>query len=149
MAHIRTQVRQGMAAAVTGLPLTGARVFVSRPYPLQTTDLPAILIYSDGETTIQAIDIGSPRTLERTMQVWVELVAMATAALDDTLDEGCRQIEVALANPALVGIASAGGVSQVSMQIEIDGTAAQPVGRARMSYQVQYFAAENAPDVAL
>ena len=38
-AHIRRQVREAIGTALTGLTTTGSRVFQSRAYPLETTDV--------------------------------------------------------------------------------------------------------------
>ena len=50
MAHIRKSIRDNAVTAVTGLSTTGSNVFRSRVYPLGTNKLPALCVYTNGET---------------------------------------------------------------------------------------------------
>lgn len=145
--HLRRQIREAVATAVTGLATTGSRVFQSRVYPLQDSEFPALLVYTLGEVVGQG-SMPAPRWQERTVRLQVLAVARADADVDDTLDQICKEVEVALAMPcaALAGIAQM--ITLVSTDIEMQGTDAQPVGQAALTYEVLYMAAENAPDVA-
>jgi hypothetical protein len=146
--HLRRQIREAVATAVTGLTTTGTRVFQSRVYPLEAADLPCLLVRTEGDTSeVQSIHAPSP--LMRTLSVRIIAIARATSDLDDTLDEICRQVEVALAMPCSALSALAETIALESTTIEMSGNAEQPTGSATLQYQVVYFAAENAPDVAL
>ena len=145
--HLRRQIREAVATAVTGLTTTGARVFQSRVYPLQDTELPALLVYSRSEIS-EPVTIHSPRMLDRALDLEIVAVAKATADLDDTLDQICKEVEIALAMP-LAGLASlAETISLQSTDIELRGETEKPTGRATMTYRVDYFNLENAPDTA-
>lgn len=146
--HLRRQIREGVATAVTGLTTTGTRVRQSRVYPLEDADLPALLVVSTGDTA-QATSFPLPRMMERRLRLQVIAVAKAVANLDDTLDLICKEVEIALAMPvaALAGLCKS--ITLVSTDIEMEGTAEKPVGQAAMTYEVYYLNAENAPDVAL
>jgi hypothetical protein len=145
--HLRRQIREGIGAAVTGLTTTSTRVFQSRVYPLEVADLPGLLVRSSSEV-VEVLTIHAPRMQQRSVNVEVVAVARAVADLDDTLDGICKEVEVALAMPisALAGIAK--NVTLASTEIELTGGAEKPVGMATMTYVVEYFALENAPDVA-
>lgn len=145
--HLRRQIREAVGTAVTGLATTGTRVFQSRVYPLQDTDLPALLIYSEGETS-ERRTLGAPGIMERRVRLVVRAVAKGIADLDDTLDGICKEVEVALAMPcaALAGIAKS--ITLFATEIEIEGGAEKPTGQAALTFEVVYLAAENAPDVA-
>lgn len=146
--HLRRQIREAIATAVTGLATTGARVFQARTYPLEReTDLPGLLVFSLAETSDVAT-LGAPRLLSRTLRVQVVAVAEGVSNLDDTLDGICKEVEIALAMPAgaLSGIAKT--ITLVSTDIEMQGTSVRPVGQAAMTFEVVYMAAEDAPDVA-
>lgn len=147
MAHLRQQIREAIATALSGLSTTGSRVYTSRVYPVQTADLPCLLIYADSERS-NALTISCPRPLERSVQFRVEAYAKATSDLDDTLDQICVEVERALAMPvsALVGIVRS--ITLDSTELELV-SAEKPTGRARLAYTVDYFVAEDAPDVAL
>lgn len=146
--HLRRQIREAVAAAVTGLTTTSTRVFQSRVYPLEASDLPALLVVAEVERT-QAVTIHAPRGLQRTLAVDVIGIARATADLDDTLDLIAKEVEIALAPPvsALAGLATTIGPPQTD--IAIDGSSEKPTGRVRLRFEIEYFTADNAPDVAL
>jgi len=149
-AHTRQQVREAIGTALTGLTTTGSRVFQSRAYPLETTDLPGLLIHTRSESS-SASTIHGPSVIDRTLRIEVVAVAQATADLDDTLDTICKEVEIALANPVsgLLAISVGMTVALTGTEIELSVEAEQPLGKATLSYEVEYFTAENAPDVAL
>ena len=146
--HLRRQIREAVATAVTGLTTTSTRVFQSRVYPLEAGDLPCLLIRTQSET-VSAQEISTPRALERYLTVELVAVAKGVADVDDTLDQICKEVEIALAMPcaALAGLAK--GIDLTNVEIELEGSAEQPVGKATLRYQVLYFTEENAPDVAI
>lgn len=145
--HLRRQIREGVGVAVTSLATTGARVFQSRVYPTQTTELPCLLIYTRGETVI-AETIHSPRLLQRSVQLEVVAIAKAAADLDDTLDQICKEVEIALTDPCpnLASIAKSIVLTSTTFDLQREGE--KPTGSATMVYDVEYFNLENAPDVA-
>ncbi len=146
--HLRRQIREAIAGAVTGLSTTGSRVFQSRVYPLERgTDLPGLLVFALAETSERAT-MPAPGLMRRALRMQVVAVVEAVADLDDTLDQICKEVEIALAMPcaALAGIAKT--ITLTSTDIELQGTSVRPVGQAAMTYEVVYLAAEDAPDVA-
>ena len=146
-AHLRRQVREAIGTALTGLTTTGSRVFQSRVYPLATTDLPGLLIFTASEANTTAT-LGAPRLMERRLQIQVIALANAVADLDDTLDGICQEVEIALAMPcaSLAGLAKS--ITLTGTEIEMQGTAEKPTGQAVMTFEVFYMATENAPDTA-
>lgn len=146
--HLRRQIRDAITTALTGLATTGARAFASRVYPLETTDLPALLIHVLDEAS-EGTSLGAPRVMERRVRVRVTAVARATADLDDVLDGICKEVEIALAMPcaALAGIAKV--ITLTATDIALVGDGEKPVGQAAMTYDVVYMAVETAPDAAL
>lgn len=146
--HLRRQIREAVATAISGLATTGARVFPSRVYPLETEgDLPGLLVFTLAEASSRST-LPAPGLMQRTVRLQVVAVAEATADLDAALDQICKEVEIALAMPcaALAGIAKT--ITLTSTDVELRGTSSRPVGQAAMTYEVVYMAAENAPDVA-
>ena len=145
--HLRRQIREAVASAVTGLTTTGSRVFQSRLYPLAETDLPCLLLRTQSESS-ESVSLPAPRLLQRTLRLHVTAVARAVDDLDDTLDLICQEVEAALAMPC----AALGGVAKLitlsGTEIDLRGESEQPIGQADMAFDVVYMAAENAPDVA-
>ena len=146
--HLRRQIREGVASAITGLATTAGRVYQSRVYPLQSAELPGLLISTDSETA-EVQTIHSPRIYERALAVDISIVVKATDDIDDRIDAIAAEIEVALAWPvsALASICKL--LTLKGIEIEMFGTAEKPIARGKMTYEAEYYTAENAPDVAL
>jgi hypothetical protein len=146
--HLRRQIRDAIATAVTGLATTGARVYTSRVHPLTADELPGLRIMTQSEL-VGDTSLGAPRVLERRLRLTVHAIAQALDTLDDTLDQICKEVEVALAMPCAALANLAKSITLVATDIDMSGDAERPVGIAAMTYEVFYMTAENAPDVAL
>lgn len=146
--HLRRQIREAAAAALTGLATSGNNVFQSRTHELQDAQLPGLRIYTNDEA-IQLAELGLSRiySLERDLDLVVEACAKESADLDDKLDLMIKEIETAIA--ANQGIGGAKWVQLKSINVEMEGEAEKQVGVARMTFQVRYNAALGAPDVPL
>ena len=146
--HLRRQIREAVGTKLTGLTTTGSRVFQSRVYPVQDAELPCLLVFTQSET-VEAETVHAPRTLSRTLQLEVSAVAKATADLDDTLDQICKEVEIALAPPVSGGLMSLiEDIVLRSTDIELSGSAEKPTGVARMVFEVSYYHLDSTPDVA-
>ena len=145
--HRRQAAREAIGTALTGLTTTSSRVFQSRVYPLETTDLPGLLVYTGGET-ITVSTIHGPAVLERTLAVRVVGVAKAIADLDDTLDLIVKEIEIAIAGMSVTGIASSITLTGID-EPELSGSSDRPTGQVTMNFDVSYYTTASAPDVAL
>jgi len=101
--HVRKQVRDAVATAVTGLATTGSRVHGYRVYALEgSADLPALSVYIDREDG-EDITIHAGGTRERVLSVHVRGLAAAASAVEDTLDTIAKEVETALASGVVVG----------------------------------------------
>ena len=134
MTHPRKQIRDNLVALLTGLPLTGSRVYGSRLSPVEEGDLPALRIYADSEQAGPLL-IHSQVMRERSITYRIEIVARANTALDDALDAIAEQVEGALV------LASEdtwldGTLGDLSTEIELSDDASQPVGIARMGVTI-------------
>lgn len=148
--HVRQQIREAAAAALTGLSTTGARVYQSRVHVLGDADLPCIVITTNDET-VERGSIGVQALLRRMLSLQVTAKAKATANLDDTLDTIVKEVETAL--NASVSANTLGGLAKhvdlSSVVIDMDGEGEKPVGQAVMNFNVYYMTAANAPDIAI
>ncbi len=145
--HVRQQIRERIAANVTGLTTTGSNVFQSRVYPLQVSQLPALLVYSLSESA-EIDSLTPPRGSTRALQVAIEAVTKQSADLDDKLDTICKEVEVALAADLTVNNL-ADDIYLESTEITLDEKSEKPTGRALMTWRVQYRVRETAPDAAI
>lgn len=146
--HVRRQLREAIASAVTGLTTTGARVFQSRVYPLQpATDLPGLRIFTTDEQAVPDT-IHAPALIDRTVQVRIEGVAQANSDLDDTLDLIAKEVEIALASGVTI---SGKGIplTYLGCEITLNGEGEKPTGSIALSYEARLFNLANAPDVLL
>ena len=95
MTHPRQTIRESLVTLLTGLPLTGSRVYGSRLSPVEEGSLPALRIYADSEQASPLV-IHAQTTRERDITYRIEIVARANADLDDALDAIAAQVEGAL-----------------------------------------------------
>lgn len=155
MSHARTQIRNQVATYLTGLTTTGSRVFDSRPTgrPLQTSELPALLIYTEGEDD-QPETMGGPAgQLTRALRVKVEAVVRANTAFDDTIDTIIAEVETAL--NASTTVFSVNGLARGGIRLaavddpEFDGSGDKVVGRVIMNWIATYRTVANAPQTAI
>lgn len=136
MAHVRKQIRDKFSQILSaGVPLVSSRVYGSRVYPLTEAKLPAITVYTGGEAS--ELNTMGLKTLSRTLSVSVDVYARATQTLDDDLDAICVQVENAIAAQYTLNGLSKNTVLS-STDIDFSGDAEQPVGVARLTFDVLY-----------
>ena len=93
--HIRKQIRDAAVAALTGLASTGSNVFTGKISPLKQAELPALLIFLNGdEGSDGAQNAGA--TADHAGVLRVEGVAAANDDTIDLLDQIAAEVEVAL-----------------------------------------------------
>lgn len=143
--HIRRQLREAVANAVTGLPTAGIKVFQSRAYPLQVSDLPCLVVTADGDS-IEQETIHRPYIQARQVQLRIEGYAVGTVDLDDTLDGICKEVEVAVDNATL---AMVDDIGFAGTQLDTSVVGQQPVGKLTMIYRITVRTMSNSPDVAI
>jgi hypothetical protein len=142
--HVRKQIRDAIAAKLTGLATTGNNVFVDWAYPLERASLPGLLIRTLPESS-QPITMPAPRRYQRSARFAVIVIAQLDSNVQDAVDQICKEVEIALAMPN--GIAAAKAMTLLATQPDFSGEGIKPVGRAAMTYECVYYTAENAPDI--
>jgi len=145
--HLRRQIREAAAAALTGLTTTGSRVFASRARLLQASDLPALRVFCDDED-IENKTMGPVRERKRTLELVVEGCCAANTDADDTLDQIAKEVEIALDNNNSLGV----GVKWIEpkkIKAEFMGHGEVLIAVARMQFEAVYYSAKGSPDVAL
>lgn len=145
--HFRRQLREATATAVTGLTTTGTRVYQSRLYPLQTTDLPCLVVTTDGDKR-DYLTGHYPEQVEAEVIVRIDGYAMATTNLDDTLDLISKEVEIAICTAINSG-SLADFVELAGTVIDESVVGNQPVGKVSMAYRMKVIILANAPDVIL
>lgn len=136
MSHVRTQIRNAVAAELAGI----APVHVARVYPVDEADLPVLLVYTNGEQ-LTGDTFGN---LARSLEVVVEIVAQ-TAALDDAMDALLAQVEQALAG----GLAMATSFLPTEIDVTTSADGSAPIGRLRLTYEATYRTSFADPETSL
>tara|TARA_X000000950_G_scaffold262021_1_gene332859 strand:+ start:228 stop:674 length:447 start_codon:yes stop_codon:yes gene_type:complete len=145
--HIRQQIRERAGTVLTGLTTTGSNVFETRIYPLENTNLPALVIYTKNETS-EPIVISTNRLMSRELELIVEVYVKQTSNFDDQVDKICKEVEVAItADTTLNGLAK--DCFLQSTEIEYNTEGEQPLSYAVLTFLTNYYIQETAPDVAV
>jgi len=146
MAHVRKQIRDAIVTAVTGLTTTGSNVFRSRLYPLESSKLPGLCIFTRSEA-VEFDTLTMSRSINRVLDVIIEGYVSATANYDNTLDQIAVEVEEALAaDVTLGGLSKDLQVTAFEADFSADGD--QPVAVGRFTVTVQYRTAENDVETA-
>jgi hypothetical protein len=143
MAHARQTIREQVGTTLTGLSTTGSNVFQSRVYPLQESNLPALLIYTKEESS-EAIVMGSNRVIERELTLAVEAYVKTNTNSDDTIDTIAEEVETAIGADSTLNN-KAKDVFLVSTDINYVGEGENPVAVATLNFLVSYCTDENDP----
>ena len=136
MAHVRQQIRDRIVSVLkSNALLVRRRVFSSRVYALTEKDLPAITVYTGSEASaLQTIGV---KTSARIVSVDVDIYVRATNNFDNDVDAIAVQIEEAIANDFNVnGLAKSAVLT--ATDINFSGEAEQPVGSAKLTFDVRY-----------
>ena len=141
MAHLRQELRDRMQSTLSsGVTLVSGRVYTNRVYSLSAINLPIVTISFDSESSSLAT-IGI-KTMQRNVDVIVDVYCKANANLDDDVDDICLQIEDAIAGDfTLNGLAKQCILTGTDLQLT--GDAEQPIGIARLRYSILYFTSDG------
>lgn len=144
--HAREQILQAVVGKLTGLPTTGANVFLGRVSDLAANELPAILVRS-GSESVAPLTLAAPRQLERRLTVLVGAVVRVADGLDTALNAIASEIEPALAMPNPLSGLNVAAVTLRGLAAPRMEQGQQPVADITMQYEITYITAEDDPDV--
>ena len=145
--HIRQQIRERAGTVLTGLTTTGSNVFQTRVYPLENTNLPALVIYTKDETS-EPIVVRTNRLMSRELELIIEVYVKQTSNFDDEIDKICKEVEIAIsADTTLNGLAKDCYLQSTSIEYNTEGE--QPLSYAVLTFLTNYYVQETAPDVAV
>lgn len=143
--HVRKQLRDQIAVLVTGLVTYAVNVYKNRRYPVDSSELPCLIVQT-GDEEIELLTMDYPAQQLRREQLIITVIAETTTGLDDMLDEICKDIEVVLAGSVTVAknfkLESTSG-------IEPNVVGDKPVGVVDMRFVGEVYTLENAPFTAL
>ena len=143
--HVREQIRSRIVTNVTGLGTTGSRVFESRIYPLESSALPGLLVYTLSESS-EPIRIGPNRLIQRNLNLVVQAYCEQNSDFDGTIDDICKEVETALASDRTVnGLAKDCFITSTEISFSSEG--AKAIGYATLLFEVDYYTDAQSPDV--
>ena len=148
--HVRKQIRDAAVTALTGLATTGTRVFPTRFHPHAEADLPLLAVYTTQEAD-EPVALGDDPPLDRLVDVVVECVARAAAAVEDTIDTMAAEVEAAMHAAIQSGGLAAlvhDGVP-LAWEFAFDPEANQELAAGVMTFRLQYATARSDATVAV
>jgi len=146
MAHVRKQIRDAVVNAVTGLTTTGSNVFRNRVFPLETSKVPGLCVFTKSES-VDFDTLHIPRSIMRTLDLGVEAYVVATSNYDNTLDTIAVEVEEALAADVTLGGLSK-DLQVTAFEADFIGDGEQTVAVGRFTVLVQYRTLENDVETA-
>jgi hypothetical protein len=153
MTHVRQQIRDYVAAGLTGLVTTEDRVYVGRTRPLPQGHKPSLLIYTRTERSGRAVR-GAPPKLERACTLHIEGRVVTGGPPDDLLDTIALEIEAGVA--AMIDYSQAKFFGDLVQNVQLNGTEAisdaegeKHTGGIRLEYLVTYSTVEGAAGLAV
>jgi len=144
--HARQQIREAIATLVTGLSTTGATVYQSRVYPIDT--LPSLSVYSLNEEVEDTQQNGAQT---RVLTVVIEGRVKAVSNYDDTLDTIAEEVETAIMADQFLSALSA-DVKLTELQettIELYEDLEKPCGVVSLRFHVLYRVNESDPSTLI
>ena len=147
--HVAEQIVAAALSALGALSTTGSNVFGSREYPLQDSELPAILI-DHGNEELESIGLGPSRVIERVLELVVIAKVKKTtgAAARTDLNTIRKEVESALASDnSLGGACKYVNPRRYEMELDEEGDKSRASGT--MTFEVFYATTLMAPDVPL
>lgn len=146
MAHVRQQIREAVAAAVTGLATTGTSVFVNKITPNEAQSLPNLLVFTNGESS-EADAMGESRGLMRSLDVVIDATAEGDG-IDDMLDTIASEVETAIDTDAALA-ALVKNITLASTSVSRSAAGQTPMMGLRMTFTATYRTRKGAPTTAI
>lgn len=145
--HLQTQILDALKLALTGATDVGSRVFKERVDPLQTTELPALLIEPQQEDVTSPGTLGLSYRQVRRLRIDVDVVVAAKTGHGDAARQIGKQVELALAADPTLGNRARGLVKVVAVAWAPDGDTEVVKLRQRIVLQAEYHTHNDSPDV--
>ena len=144
--HRAESIMEAIVAAATGLTTTGANVYRARVYPLEISDIPALLIWQ-GEDSAETELLGDE--VISLLEVHIDaIVREPTTQIDTTLNKIREEVTVALMADYKLGLAYVAGIMEQSAdEPELSGEGDSPIAQMRTNWNVTYQHSRTDPSV--
>lgn len=144
--HVRRSIREAAVAILAAnVSAVEGRVYPSRVRGLQEHELPALIV----ATPAESVSYGSggpvrPRIQDRSVTLYVDVVAEAAEDVDDVIDDIAESVEAAMASDATLGL-GAKDLRLTGSQSTVVGDGPELRGVARLQYSVSVSTREGVP----
>lgn len=137
MTHRAESIVEAVKTKVTNLTTTAARVYRGRVYPLQSAELPGLLVYLGADKILRYLSQGQVDSL---VTVHIDAVVKSITTQVDTLLNTIREeITVALQQDYRQGLAYVIDTHENGAGApEMSGDADQPTAVMRLSWDIEY-----------
>lgn len=132
----RTQIRNDLAAALTGLPLVGAHVFIARRRALGDHELPAILVFS-GESEAGEGDTDGESGEER-WRLRADVLVRDGAGNEAIADDILAAMRNAVVNAAALHDGQTECRYVGAGEVDLDDSTQKPALRLPVLFEVTY-----------
>lgn len=137
MTHARTQIRNAVTSALTGLSQTGSNVFESHVYPIGEDQLPGLTIYTVNESSELLSRTSSGTKVKRLVDLAVTAYVKEKSGYDETVDSIMVEVEEALqGDSALQNLVKF--VYPRELSIDFTGEGDIPVAIAAQTFTLEY-----------
>ena len=145
MTHVRQQIREAAATALSGNTDAGTNVFDSLTYPSDVSAIPLVHVHIEEE---ESEFLNTSLHMQRSASMVVTAVQKGTeSTLDNALDRLAVQIEGVLGGNTLSDLSK--WTQLVATGVERSGDANEPIGEISLTFQVIYHTAANDAETAL
>lgn len=142
--HARAQIRTGIASLLTNLATTGPRIYPSRVFSLEESELPSLSVFTSTESVTRTT-MGPPVRYHRDLTVIIEGHAIADELVDDVLDQISAEVETAMAGALIIDSRTL-STQLVSTESSLSGEGETQVGVVRLTFTIPYSTLETTPD---
>lgn len=141
--HKAEQIMVAVLAKITGLTTTTTNAYRGRVYPLQATQLPALVLYMGADTPTL---LHSQTLMDCALNITVEVVIKTTVQLDMLLNLIRKEVSTALQADYTQGLSFILNTEEGSADDpELMGDSDQPIARHRLHWIVSYRRSRSDP----
>lgn len=147
--HMRRQIRDAAKEALTGLALTGTRIWSGRISSLKESEMPGLLLFVNADDAIEGANNAGELTADRNGILRVECVAAGGDELIDMLDQIALEVEEALFASAAFEAKLMVPPGPPAANIQIDdapGGGSKRLGSVILSFPILYRTRLGDPD---
>lgn len=136
MTHARKQIRDAAVAVLTGATAAGSAVYAGQLHP--TTETPRLLVWTRGDAFDEYVSTESGDYARDVVLVVDAIASGLVSTLVDAVDALALEVENLIESDLTLG-GVAITATYAGTDVEFDGDANPPAGRASIVYNVKFY----------